>query len=236
MPALRVFARYLSRTPFHPQWMMPARLVAAEIRGCSGIVLDIGAADGWVGRSLSGRAQYVTLDYPDIALVLYGTRPHVFGDACRLPFADGSVAAVTCYEVIEHVRDPEALISEVARVLVAGGVAEFTMPFLYPIHDAPHDYQRWTRYGWERSLTANQLSLVRMRSGNHPVHAGAVMAALAVSGPLQQLRGWALAWRLPIAATLLLVINLTAKVLGWVWPGWDAMASSYRVLVRKPGG
>jgi len=213
---------------------MPKRSVAMEIRCCGGVVLDIGAADGWVERQLSGAARYVALDYPDTALALYGTRPHVFADACRLPFSDRSISAVTCYEVLEHVRDPEGLIAEVARVLSPGGVAEFTMPFLYPVHDAPHDYQRWTRHGWERSLAANRLRVERMQRGNHPVHAGAVLAGLAVAGPLQQQRGWPLAWRLPVAVLLLLAINLVARVVGWAWPDWDGMATSYRVLVRNP--
>lgn len=215
---------------------MPARSVAAEIRDCEGIVLDIGAADRWVGRRLGARARYLALDFPATAIALYGARPDVFGDACRLPLADASVAAVTCYEVLEHVRDPEALVAEVARVLAPGGVVEFTMPFLYPVHDAPHDFQRWTRFGWERSLTAHRFVLERTRPGNPPLHAGAVVAALAIAGPLQDRRGWALAWRLPIAAVLVLAVNLGAKMLGWAWPGWDAMASSYRVLARKPGG
>ena len=233
MPRLRALAQFLARTPFHPQWLMPARSVADEIRVCHGIVLDIGAADGWVGRHLGARARYVTLDFPQTAIALYGARPDVFGDACRMPFADASVAAVTCYEVLEHVRDPEALVAEVARVLGPGGVVEFTMPFMYPIHDAPHDFQRWTRFGWERSLAAAGLQVERIQAGNPPLHAGAVIAALAVAGPLQQQRGWTLVWRLPLAALLVLMINLTAKAIGWAWPGWDAMASSYRVFARK---
>ena len=37
-----------------------------------------------------------------------------------------------------------------ARVLRPGGHLLLAMPFLYFVHQAPHDYQRLTRYGLER--------------------------------------------------------------------------------------
>ena len=152
MPPVRHYASWLRRTPFHPQWLMPPREVSPRIRACPGRVLDIGAADGWLSAQLDASAEYVSLDYPATAIELYRTRPLVFADACAMPFADASFDAIACYEVLEHVARPDALLEEVARVLVPGGVAEFTMPFYYPIHDAPHDYQRWTRHGWSRGL------------------------------------------------------------------------------------
>lgn len=45
-----------------------------------------------------------------------------------LPVLAGSVDAVTCIEVLEHVEDVPALLSEVARILDVGGVFYVTVP------------------------------------------------------------------------------------------------------------
>lgn len=50
-------------------------------------------------------------------------------DLTRLTFADGTFDVVITQDVFEHVPDPEACFGEVARVLRAGGVHVFTVPF-----------------------------------------------------------------------------------------------------------
>lgn len=59
----------------------------------------------------------------------------VVGDACKLPFADGSFDAVISSECIEHTPDPLAAISEMCRVCKAGGTVCFTTPnkLWYPV-------------------------------------------------------------------------------------------------------
>ncbi|WP_206751909.1 class I SAM-dependent methyltransferase [Luteimonas cucumeris] len=225
----------MAGTPLHPQWLMPRRRVHESIRMADGVVLDIGAANRWVERELGQRADYIALDYPATASELYGTVPDVFGDAATLPFADKSVAAITCYEVLEHVREPDVVIAEISRILVAGGVAEFTMPFLYPVHDAPYDYQRLTEYGWSRSVEKAGLELVAIEHLGHSTHAASVLLCLALSGSLQMASPIGFAWRLPLAAVLIPFINLAGWMLAWIWPTWKAMALGHRVLVRKPG-
>ncbi|MDR1969340.1 MAG: class I SAM-dependent methyltransferase [Burkholderiaceae bacterium] len=132
---LRRYAQWLSATPFHPQWLMPKRNVGNNVRKCRGTVLDIGCADGRLKSCLDPKAVHIGLDYPVTAILLYRTRPHVFGDASNLPFSDGCVDVVACYEVLEHVCDLVQSVTEIARVLKPGGYAEFSMPFLYLIHD-----------------------------------------------------------------------------------------------------
>jgi len=45
------------------------------------------------------------------------------------------------------------VLKEIRRVLVPGGSLIFTTPFLWPVHDAPHDQYRYTPYALQRLLT-----------------------------------------------------------------------------------
>ena len=231
--SLRQRVNWLSRTPFHPQWHMASRHVDPALSNCQGLVLDIGAADGWLRSFLSPSARYVAFDYPVTATGLYRTRPDVFGDAASLPFTDSSLDAVACYEVLEHVRKPDAVMAEISRVLIPGGVAELSMPFLYPVHDAPHDYQRWTRHGWERSAESACLVIEKMQPLNHPLAAAAVLGCLALAAPLQGASRLMKFFLLPLAALAIPVINLLAWVGMRVWPAWPGMTTGHRVLLRK---
>lgn len=213
---------------------MPGGKVARQITACKGRVLDIGAADGRLAKQLDASAEYVSLDYPATAIGLYRTRPLVFADACAMPFVDASFDAVACYEVLEHVSRPDALIEEVARVLVPGGVAEFTMPFFYPIHDAPHDYQRWTRHGWSRSLARVGLAVESIEPRGHSLHAAGVTACLGMAGPFQRTGPMQAAVAIPFLLIAIPAVNLAAWAASHVWPSWDAMSIGYRILVRKP--
>lgn len=71
----------------------------------------------------------------------------VVADAHDLPFADGEFEAILCSEVLEHLHTPEKAISEMERVLVPGGELILTTRFMFPLHDVPHDYFRYTEYG-----------------------------------------------------------------------------------------
>jgi SAM-dependent methyltransferase len=64
-----------------------------------------------------------------------------------LPFSDGYFANVLCMSVLEHLEDPARAIREMHRVLKPGGRIFVSVPFLFPIHDAPGDYWRFTKYG-----------------------------------------------------------------------------------------
>ena len=73
----------------------------------------------------------------------------LIADIQQLPFADSSVDVVICDAVIEHVRDPSAVVAEAYRVLKPGGRVLFYAPFICGIHGVPDDYQRYTPHGLE---------------------------------------------------------------------------------------
>ena len=54
------------------------------------------------------------------------------GDATRLPFPDGSFDVVITSEVLEHIHDDVAAITEMIRVLAPGGTFAATVPSWFP--------------------------------------------------------------------------------------------------------
>jgi SAM-dependent methyltransferase len=53
--------------------------------------------------------------------------PTLAAEGESLPFADGSFDVVLCDNVVDHARDPERIVSELARVLAPGGLLFFTV-------------------------------------------------------------------------------------------------------------
>ena len=60
---------------------------------------------------------------------------------------------VVLAEVLEHCHTPHAAIGTIRKVLKPEGKLILTTPFMFPIHDAPYDYYRYTYYGLARLLS-----------------------------------------------------------------------------------
>lgn len=68
-------------------------------------------------------------------------------DGARLPFGDSTFDSVVCSEVLEHIFDPERFMREIGRVLRPGGTVLLTVPFLWPEHEQPQDFGRYSSFG-----------------------------------------------------------------------------------------
>ncbi len=227
----------LRRTPLHPQWLLGDRRGLGRWLGrhSRGIVLDVGCADRWVHPWLDPACTYVGLDYPATGGLLYGARPDVFADAGRLPFADASVDTVILAEVLEHLREPAAALAEIRRVLRPGGVLLASMPFLYPVHDAPHDYQRYTRHGLAEAVERAGLRLSQVEPSLHAAASAGLIANLALSGCV--LQGWRKRHAGILLAPLLLplvpLINLFAWLCARLLADWPDLTAGHRFLATR---
>ncbi|WP_082647704.1 class I SAM-dependent methyltransferase [Lysobacter antibioticus] len=233
MNRLRALAAPLLRTPLHPQWLLGGRKAPLGIKAVVGRVLDVGAGDRWIAAHLGSRSEYIALDYPATGRDLYRAKPDVFADAANLPFADGTFDAVICLEVLEHVRNPQGVLDEIGRVLRADGVVWLSMPFLYPIHDAPHDYQRFTVHGLKRSVEASGLSLCEVEKTQHALCTAGLLVNLGIVGAIQNSASWKRLVLIPLAMVAIVCINLGSWLASKLWPDWEALTAGYVLRATK---
>jgi SAM-dependent methyltransferase len=120
-------------------------------------------------------------------------------DAHTLPFGEASFGGVLCTEVLEHCANPHQVIAEFYRVLRPGGKLILTTRFLFPIHDAPHDYFRFTRYGLQ--ALCSRFSQVTVTEE---------AATVETLGVLMQRLAYQVRWKLPLVR---LFLHLLARLL-----------------------
>jgi 2-polyprenyl-6-hydroxyphenyl methylase / 3-demethylubiquinone-9 3-methyltransferase len=120
-PIALLRAEHKVRTP----WML--RLLTPRSR-----VLDIGCGAGLLsnvlakhqhqvtGIDLSEKSLHIAQKYDDTSSVQY-----LQANAYSLPFSNGSFDAVCALDILEHVEEPQLLISEAARVLKPKGLFFF---------------------------------------------------------------------------------------------------------------
>ncbi len=88
------------------------------------VVADLGCGPGYYTDAFRDEgALVIAVDGDFGELLLAGTAPDdaLLADAGRLPLPDASVDGVFCSNLLEHARDPSAVIAEMARVLRPGG-------------------------------------------------------------------------------------------------------------------
>lgn len=236
---LRPILKKLRNTPFHPQWfafLREDKNLQATCKDLTGVVLDIGCADAKPRHYLPAGTRYIGLDYFDTASNWYKTRPTVFGDAQQLPFPDEVVDHVLLLDVLEHIPDPERCISETFRVLKTGGELTIQVPFMYPIHDAPLDFHRWTRFGLRRAAGQAGFEVIKEAAIGHPAETAALNTNIAMS---KTVLNW-ISGRNPLAllGVVLPFLVLTTNCVAWITAilsrTEDMMPYAYRMIWRKP--
>lgn len=132
-------------------------------------ILDLGCGNGnsvdffreafpeakWTGVDIELSPEVAARERTDADFVTY--------DGVHLPFDTNSFDLVYSYQVFEHVRHPEPLLSEVRRVLSEKGLFIGQTSQLEPYHS----YSIWnfTVYGFKRLLESAGFSLTTLRPG-----------------------------------------------------------------------
>ena len=112
------------------------------------MVLDAGAGE-CPHSTLFAHTNYIKLDRAIGDMTWDYSRIDVQGDVCELPFRDRAFDAVVSIQVLEHIKEPHVCVAEMARVLKPGGQLILTTVQDWEIHQHPHDFFRYTKYGLE---------------------------------------------------------------------------------------
>ena len=113
-------------------------------------------------RSLFVSNSYTGIDIAGGGHVDDAKTVDAYYDGYTIPYSDASFDTLICTQVLEHADDPEILVKECARVLKTGGRAFFSMPFVYPEHEIPYDFRRFTRFEHQRLFEKNNFSEIKI--------------------------------------------------------------------------
>jgi SAM-dependent methyltransferase len=231
--------KFLIKYPIHPQWLLGGTKngIVSLINqiGENKLVLDIGCFDKWTKQHCPSSCNYVGLDYYETAKHWYGTKPDIYGDALSLPIQPNSIDVVLLIDVLEHISDTDRLLGEIHNILKADGAVIISCPFLYPLHDEPRDFVRYTLHGFEELATRNGFSITSCGTFGSPVITSTLLFNVAMTKVV-------INWATIKSSTVLfgvflpfiiLVANVSAKLISFFELKDEFMPLSYYLKLRK---
>lgn len=120
-----------------------------------GDLLDIGCGKMPYKKHIienSNIVKYIGLDLDDALIYDQSVKPDYVWDGLKMPFANETFSNALGTEVLEHCPDTGLILSEVYRVLKDDGIFFFTIPFIWNLHEVPHDEYRFTPFSLKRHL------------------------------------------------------------------------------------
>ena len=159
----------------------------------------------------------------------------VVGSVYEMPFPDATFETILCISALEHFEEPQKAVDEMLRILKPGGTALIQVPLLFPVHDAPGDYWRFTSYGLKSLF--KRWTVVSIDAENHGLKAvGSLLQRLGFQtttygGRLGKIIIYSLAWLFYHAP------NLIKKTYGGIERRTEesgAFATTYFMVAQKP--
>jgi SAM-dependent methyltransferase len=88
----------------------------------------------------------------------------VAGTAYNIPFTDETFDSALCTAVLEHLEEPEQALRECYRVLKSDGVAIYSVPFIWHLHEEPRDFYRFSQYGLRYLFEKTGFEILEIRA------------------------------------------------------------------------
>ncbi|BDQ12539.1 MAG: class I SAM-dependent methyltransferase [Chitinophagaceae bacterium] len=85
-------------------------------------------------------------------------KPDLFWNGFTIPLDDNTQDWIIATEFLEHYYDTNHILSEILRVLKPGGKLFFSVPFIYTLHEIPHDHHRFTPFSLKNHFNKSGFS------------------------------------------------------------------------------
>lgn len=128
------------------QWIVQKNLQQMGKEYFKGRLIDIGCGSKPYGDLL---APYITEHIGvDSEQTLHDkSRVDIFSTAYNIPVADATFDSAVSTAVLEHLEEPELALKECHRILKQNGIAVYSVPFIWHLHEEPRDFYRFSKYG-----------------------------------------------------------------------------------------
>jgi SAM-dependent methyltransferase len=131
-------------------------------KNIQGITLDIGCGSKPYA-DLFQTEKYIGMDTEVSGHNHANSTVDILYDGMTIPFGNNYFDSIVCFEVLEHVFNPDDFLKEANRVLKHGGSALFTVPFIWDEHEQPYDYARYSSFGLKHLFEKSGFTIVESR-------------------------------------------------------------------------
>ena len=142
-------------TPWKYNWLANHKIIAAlerVRRHARGELLDVGCGSKPFAPIFAGLVRRYWGSDLRASRYLGAERPDAFATAEAQPFRSGTFDTVLGLSMLTYLPEPGRMIAEAHRVLKPGGILILEFTQMVPLHDEPHDYFRFTRFGAQHLL------------------------------------------------------------------------------------
>lgn len=111
-----------------------------------GVLVDLGCGEApYKKYFLQYANEYIGVDWTK---TLHNSKADVLSNLNKkIALEDDFADTIISLSVIEHLCEPQIFLNESYRILKEDGTMILAVPFMWWIHEAPHDYFRYTPYG-----------------------------------------------------------------------------------------
>ncbi|EKD90431.1 MAG: hypothetical protein ACD_31C00005G0057 [uncultured bacterium] len=166
------FTDKFGATIIHPQFIMKRyelKAIQDNKQYIKGDLIDLGCGTIPYKEIINPMVKsYTALDKPN-AYNYSSEKPDVYADILSIPLKDNRFDTVLILQVLEHLSQPQKALVESNRILKKGGHLIISVPFMYPLHDLPQDYYRYTEFMIRELLKDSKYRVVKLiPQGNFP--------------------------------------------------------------------
>ncbi len=205
-------------------------------------VLDAGAGTSPY-RSFFDHAHYEAADFAALGTA-YAPLDYVC-DLSDIPVEDGRFDRILFNQVLEHLPEPATALTELHRVLKAGGRLFCSVPLFYEEHQQPYDFYRYTQFALRRIFEEAGFEVLRISwlegylgTVSHQFH----QMYRWLPPDVASVRAMGFGWRVVYVAPMIL---LTRWLAGWLRAPFaradvrrkhtnTGMPKNYVLVARKP--